>query len=158
MDQSSFENRIRALWPAMVRTARCVVRSRSDAEDAAAQAVLNCWQALPRLRREEGFEAWVMRACVNEARMILRRQKRIDLRDEFPDLCAEPEAPPSLRPLLGRLPQKDALVLTLMYYEDYTVDQIAAVLRVPRGTAASRISRARQKLKLILEQEGYPNE
>lgn len=159
MDQSSFEDRVRALWPAMVRAAACVVRNRSDAEDAAAQAVFNCWRALPRLRREELFDSWVLRACVNEARMTLRRRRRIDLREDFSDLRAEaPQTTRSLRPLILRLPEKDALALTLMYYEDYSVDRIAAVLGVPRGTAASRISRARKKLKVILEQEGYPNE
>lgn len=158
MDRLSFETRVRALWPAMVRAARCIVRDRSDAEDAAAQAVLNCWKALPGLRREEVFETWAMRACINEARMILRRRKRIELRDEMPEQCAEPHEPDTLRDVLLRLPQKDALVLTLMYYEDYTVDQIAAALGVPRGTVGSRISRARKKLKVILEQEGYPHE
>ena len=90
--------------------------------------------------------------------MILRRRKRADPREDFSDLPGPQEPPLSLQPLILRLPEKDALALTLMYYEDYSVDQIAAVLRVPRGTAASRISRARKKLKIILEQEGYPYE
>lgn len=158
MDRSSFETRVRALWPALVRTAWCIVRERSDAEDAAAQAVLNCWKALPGLRREELFETWAMRACLNEARMILRRRKRIELPGEIPEQAAEMREMDTLREMLRRLPQKDALVLTLMYYEDYSVDQIAKTLGIPRGTAGSRISRARRKLRTLLEQEEYPHE
>lgn len=158
MDRSSFETRVRALWPALVRTAQCIVRERGDAEDAAAQAVLNCWKALPGLRHEEVFETWAMRACINEARMILRRRKRIELPGELPEQAAEMREPDTLREKLLRLPQKDALVLTLMYYEEYSVDQIAAALSMPRGTVASRMSRARKKLRAILEQEGYPHE
>lgn len=157
MDRLSFETRVRALWPALVRTAQCIVRERGDAEDAAAQAVLNCWKALPCLRREEVFETWAMRACINEARMILRRRKRIELRDEMPEQAAEMREPDTLRDVLRRLSEKDALVLTLMYYEGYSVDQIATSLGIPRGTAASRISRARKKLRTLLEQEGYPH-
>ena len=41
MDRSGFEARVRALWPGMVRLARCVVSDQADAEDAAAQAVVD---------------------------------------------------------------------------------------------------------------------
>ena len=46
MDKIGFEARVRALWPGMVRLARCVTHSHADAEDAAAQAVLNCYRRL----------------------------------------------------------------------------------------------------------------
>lgn len=68
----------------MVRLARCVVSDQADAEDAAAQAVLNCYRRLSSLRREEAFDAWLMRACVNEARSILRRRARVELRGDWP--------------------------------------------------------------------------
>ena len=83
MDKQNFEQRVRILWPAMVRTARCLVRDASDAEDAAAQAVLRCWQNLPRLRDENAFEAWAMRACVNEAKTLLRKQRRVQPRSDL---------------------------------------------------------------------------
>ena len=179
MDKHTFEQRVRSLWPAMVRTARCLVRDTSDAEDAAAQAVLRCWQSLPRLRNESAFEAWVMRACVNEAKMILRRQRRVQPRSDLLQTMAQgsgdirpgdgllsggwpgdgwPGDEPTLCELLMRLPERDRLPLSLMYANDMPLERIAAVLGVPRGTAASRISRARKKLKAILEQEGYFHE
>ena len=156
MDKETFESRVRALWPALVRAARCVVRQPSDAEDAAAQAVCNCYAALPRLRDESRFDAWLMRACINEAKMILRRSRRVDLQSELPDIPqSAPQDAQSLAEWLALLPQKDRLALTLMYYNDLSLSQIAQALGVPQGTAASRISRARKKLKTILEQEGF---
>lgn len=59
MDKIGFEARVRALWPGMVRLARCVTHSHADAEDAAAQAVLNCYRRLASLRREDAFDAWL---------------------------------------------------------------------------------------------------
>lgn len=184
MDKQTFEQRVRNLWPAMVRTARCLVRDTSDAEDAAAQAVLRCWQNLPRLREENAFEAWVMRACVNEAKMILRKQRRVQPRSDLLQAMAQvsgdirsgngwagngwpddgwpddgwPGEEPTLHELLMRLPERDRLPLSLMYASDMPLERIAAVLGVPVGTAGSRISRARKKLKAILEQEGYFHE
>ena len=186
MDKQNFEQRVRILWPAMVRTARCLVRDASDAEDAAAQAVLRCWQNLLRLREENAFEAWAMRACVNEAKMILRKQRRVQPRSDLWQAMAHspgdarsegswsgggfagsgwpgdgwpsdgwPGDELTLHELLMRLPERDRLPLSLMYASDMPLNQIATALGVSRGTAASRISRARKKLKAILEQEGY---
>lgn len=156
MDRDTFARRASALWPGMVRVAACVLRNQSDAEDAAAQAVLRCYERLPSLRREESLEAWMMRTCVNQARTLLRRRGRFVLRDEWPEEAADaPKEGPALMPLLMRLKQKDRLVLVLMYYENQTVDEIARVLGVPRGTAASRIARARKRLRALWEEEAY---
>lgn len=154
MDRSGFEARVRALWPGLVRLARCVTHSEADAEDAAAQAVLNCYRRLASLRREDAFDAWLMRACLNEAHSILRRRKRTELRGDWPDLPAGEERKPELTPLLMRLPEKERVPLELMYFENYPLEEIAAVLGVPRGTAASRLSRGRRRLRAIIEEEG----
>lgn len=154
MDSDTFARRARALWPGMVRMAFCILKNQSDAEDAAAQTVLRCFERLPSLRREDALEAWMMRACVNQSRTFLRRRGRVVLRDEWPEEAAPaPREGPALMPLLMRLSQKDRVVLMLMYYENQTVDEIARVLGVPRGTAASRIGRARKRLRALWEEE-----
>ena len=53
-----------------------------------------------------------------------------------------------------RLPEKERVPLELMYFENYPLEEIAAVLGVPRGTAASRLSRGRRRLREIIEEEG----
>lgn len=156
MDRDAFGRRVSAIWPGMVRVAACVLRNQSDAEDAAAQAVLRCYERLPSLRSEDALEAWMMRACINQARTLLRRRGRVILRDEWPEEAADaPQERPALMPLLMRLKQKDRMVLVLMYYENQSVDEIARVLGVPRGTAASRITRARKRLRALWEEEAY---
>ena len=42
-------------------------------------------------------------------------------------------------------------VVVLHYYDDRTIDEIATLLDVPRGTAASAQSRALGKLRKVLE-------
>lgn len=154
MDRDAFARSAEALWPGMVRVAACVLRSQSDAEDAAAQTVLRCYERLSGLRREEALETWMMRACVNQARTLLRKRGRVELRDEWPEEEADaPQERPALMPLLTRLKKKDRMVLVLMYYENQSVDEIARVLGVPRGTAASRIARARKRLRALWEEE-----
>lgn len=72
-----------------------------------AQAVLNCYRRLASLRREDAFDAWLMRACLNEARNILRRRGRVELRGDWPDTPAGTDGGPELTPLLMRLDEKE---------------------------------------------------
>ena len=46
------------------------------------------------------------------------------------------------------------MAVTLFYYEDMSVEQIAKCLGVPKGTVKSRLSRARKQLKEMLCDEG----
>ncbi|MBQ9924200.1 MAG: sigma-70 family RNA polymerase sigma factor, partial [Clostridia bacterium] len=49
------------------------------------------------------------------------------------------------------LPVQDRYAVYLYYYEGYGVKEIGHLLKEPEGTVSSRLSRARKKLKTILE-------
>ena len=159
MDKATYGTKVSESFDELCRIAMCITRNRSDAEDAVSQAVLNCYEALPRLRNEAFFRTWLTRACINEARSILRRRRRVEPREDLPAPGRAPQpGETTLDDLLCRLPERDRLPLMLTYACGMRVDDLARALGVPRGTAASRVSRARKKLRLILEQEGFPHE
>jgi RNA polymerase sigma-70 factor (ECF subfamily) len=56
-----------------------------------------------------------------------------------------------VRDALGRLAPKLRAVIVLRFYEDLTLDEIAGVLRVPIGTAKSRLSRGLDDLERFIE-------
>ena len=58
-----------------------------------------------------------------------------------------------LQSLLARLPRADRLVLTLMYFEQYSTRQIAEMMGSNRAMVKMRALRARKKLKTIAERE-----
>lgn len=56
---------------------------------------------------------------------------------------------------VSALPTERRVVVTLFYYENMSVEQIAKCLRVPQGTVKSRLSRARKQLKeMLCDKEG----
>lgn len=141
----------------MYRAARAVLDSDADAEDAVSQAVLQAWQSLDRLKNREAVRPWLVKIAVNCAYAQRRKQRRVVYLDDLPQ---EPAAPPPARydglwEAVCALPPDRRAVVTLFYYEDMTVDEIAKLLRAPRGTVKSRLARARGQLKEMLqEQEG----
>ena len=52
---------------------------------------------------------------------------------------------------LGRLPEEQQSLLLLIGVEDLSYEEAARVLGVPIGTVMSRLSRARQRLRAMLE-------
>ena len=57
-----------------------------------------------------------------------------------------------------RLEEHQRTVVVLFYYEECTIREIAQVLEVSPGTVKSRLSRAREKLKQMLREEGNCSE
>ena len=52
---------------------------------------------------------------------------------------------------LFSLPPEDRMVIHLHYYEGYSTDEIARIVGQRPGTVRSRLSRARQRLKKLME-------
>lgn len=141
----------------MYRAARSVLNCDADAEDAVAQAVLQAWQSLDKLQNKSAVRPWLIKIAVNCAFALRRKQKKVVYLDDLPQ---EPAAQPpqdysGLWEAVSALPCERRVVVTLFYYEDMSVEQIAKCLAVPAGTVKSRLSRARAQLKEMLqEQEG----
>ena len=122
-----------------------------DAQDAVGQAVLLAWQSLDRLRDPEALRAWLVKISVNCARQLNRRSRReVYLEDLPPQAAAREDPRPELWDAVLSLPRDQRAAVVLYYYEDLPVADIASLLRVPAGTVKSRLSRARDKLRLAL--------
>ena len=142
---------------AMYRAARSLLPSDADAEDAVGEAVLLAWQAFPRLRDQSAARAWLVKITVTCARAQRRRAGRVTCLEDLEGVAGAYHDPaPTLWDAVCRLPEEQRSVVTLFYYEDWTVAQIARQLRVPQGTVKSRLSRAREKLRTMLGEEESP--
>ena len=133
----------------LYRAALAILGSAQEAEDAVQDAFLALWTKAPRDLRDEG--AWLMRVLVNNCRSRLRsawKRETQPLLEELPAL--EPEERPLLEELRA-LPPQDRAVIHLHYYEGYSTQEIARMLRCRPGTVRSRLSRAREKLRAMLE-------
>lgn len=141
----------------MYRAARAVLDRDADAEDAVSQAVLQAWQSLDKLRDKSAVRPWLVKIAVNCAYAQRRKQGKVVYLEDLPEEPAAPEAPRQvgLWEAVCALPAERRVVVTLFYYEDMSVEQIAKCLGEPRGTVKSRLSRARKQLKeMLCDEEG----
>ncbi len=111
---------------------------------------------LRRIATRVGFHYWKSQARIEEREEALK-ETNLNL-TAAPKTLTPSEAADKLHQLLGKLPPADRLVLTLFYFEDCDVKEIAARSGWNRALVKVRLHRARKKLKALLEEAGMGRE
>ncbi len=137
-----------------------VLGQAQEAQDAAQDALVRAWRALPQFRGESKFATWLYRitvnTCLNRQRSLRPQLQQVDA-DDVIDGLADPDADPQANALsreqnaaiwaaVERLPEKYRLVLTLFYQQELSYQEIAELLSLPLGTVKAHLNRARQAL------------
>jgi RNA polymerase sigma-70 factor (ECF subfamily) len=146
------------------RLAVVLTGSAAEAEDAAQEALVKAWRALPRFRVDEPFRPWLLRIVANEARNRRRSLGRRAHLHERAAAGSAGDAAPSPEELtvaaddrgrllreLSSLPEEARLVLTCRYLLELSETETAAALGVRQGTVKSRTARALDRLRTIHE-------
>ena len=97
-------------------------------------------------------KAWLMQVTANECRDLLRSawwKRTVPLEDAVH--VPQTRADETIH-LLQTLDPKYRVVLYLHYYEQYTTQEIAKLLKIPMGTVSTRLKRGRDQLKLLLKE------
>ena len=154
MDQEKlFLETVRENRDRMFRIAMSLLHAGADAEDAVSAAVEATWKHFHSIRNPEALSAYMTRSVVNAARDELRRRKRtVPLETVEQTLTAEDRQDP-LFEYICELEEKYRLPLILRMQERMTEKEIAAALRIPRGTVSTRINRALTILKEQMSKE-----
>ncbi len=131
--------------------------NKSDSEDITQEVFIKLLENMERVKDDEGYlKAWLIRVTVNLCRDYnksswYKRVKGFDGNEsEIPWEMEEL----SLWEELSQLKPVDRNIIYLYYYEGYKIHEIAGILNLRENTVSSRLTRARKKLRTILEREG----
>jgi RNA polymerase sigma-70 factor (ECF subfamily) len=145
--------------PALRRYAFALLRDRDRADDLVQDTLeraLSRWL----LRRPDGdLRAWLFTILRNLHVSSWRRDRRrgaVLALDEaaMPAVAARQDAALEIHDVLAaldQLPEEQKSLLLLVGVEDFSYDDAARILGMPIGTVMSRLSRARQRLRAIVE-------
>lgn len=132
-----------------------------DASDVTQQVFLKVFRTIQQFSGGSRFETWLHRVTVNECLQHLRSRSR---RPEV-TLATEPVAEGSsvdaaessevLQIALDRLEPDLRTIFVLREVEELNYAEIAATLDLSAGTVASRLNRARTRLKELLTELGW---
>ena len=159
-DRHAFAQLYRAHYPAV---AGYLYRRTGDthiAEDLVSEVFISVLRYLPRYRqRNIPFKYWLYRIATNKANRWAKKHKRSAKNIQYNEAIVDPASESDLNTrqdsqrainALLNLPPNFQSVIALYHIEELSIEQISLVLKCKPGTVKSRLSRARQALRIII--------
>jgi RNA polymerase sigma-70 factor (ECF subfamily) len=173
-DPAACEALVRELGGQMLTIARRYLQNEQDCEDAVQEAFLSAFGAIERFEGNSELGTWLHRIVVNACLMKLRgrsRRHEISVETLLPTFDQSGHHSPPIRPWRGTpidhllrdetrttvrrcidmLPDEYRTVLLLRDIEQLSTEDTAGVLNATPGTVKTRLHRARQALRTLLE-------
>ena len=127
--------------------ARLILRDSELARDAVQEGLIRAWRDLPALRDVDRFDAWLRRVVIHACLDLARRRRRQVIEvalaaSDAPAVSDESSrvaARDQIEQALGQLEPGHRAVVALHYLFDMPLPEVAALLRIPVGTAKSRL-------------------
>lgn len=147
----------------VLRTAYLYVKDYSTAEDIFQEVFLKVNEKKSTFREESSIRTWIFRITINCCKDYLKSAyyRRVNVIEEIPETVTnyeeieeqilKKEETKRIRTLLLMLPNKYREVLICIYYAQLSMKETAVCLHISEGTVKSRLSRAKNKMKKLLE-------
>ena len=170
----AFEQLIKDYKKSAYNIALRVMRNVEDAEDASQEALIKIYKNINNFNMESTFKVWMYRIVVNTC-IDFKRRKTInaisidetidlgsgrELQREITDESSNPDAliernydTQLVNDAINMLEDDFKTIIILRDIKGFTYDEVSQILNCNLGTVKSRLSRARKKLKEILEKE-----
>jgi RNA polymerase sigma-70 factor (sigma-E family) len=143
-----------AASPQLRRTAFLLCGNWHTAEDLVQTTLAKVFVSWRKIRRGDAVRAYAARTLVNTYLADKRSKRSAEIpTDRLPERPVEPYAPETRMVVLGvlaTLPPRARTVVVLRYWEDLSVEQVAAVLGCSPGNVKSLAAGALGKLRAVL--------
>ncbi|MBK9043609.1 MAG: RNA polymerase sigma factor [Saprospiraceae bacterium] len=134
-----------------------VLQNHEDAEEVAQDVFVKVFNSLKNFQQKSNFKTWLYRIVYNESINRLRsRKKRVPLVDLNEKTTLHLFDPGSIndssdeikfiQKAIQNLPETERIILSLYYYEDMPVKEIAKITELTETNVKTRLFRSRQKL------------
>jgi RNA polymerase sigma-70 factor (ECF subfamily) len=138
-----------------------ILRNAEDAEETVQDAFFNAFKKIHQYKGDSKFASWFLKIVYNLS-LTKTRKKRIstvELNDHIDtdyrnqntgannwDLIIQEDRETYVRQAIDKLPEDDALILTLFYISDNSIPEICDLTGWSQSSAKVKLHRARQKL------------
>lgn len=164
-ERSAFDELIRSWERRLFYYVRRLVATEEDAWQVLQEVWLQVVRGVHALRDPHRLPFWLYSVARNNAMSHLRRtysRERGDATPRIATVQADEQARFEMADFvhhgLAQLSETDREILTLFFLRDLSVNDVAELLRIPPGTVKSRLHKAKQSLRAVLEIEGAYDE
>lgn len=142
-----------------------ITNNREEAEEAAQDAFVNAWRALPKFHGEAKFSTWLYRIAYNSAISMVRKKQHhfadidtaqipegniTDMRHGLSEL-SRLQRKEFIRQALDQLSGDDAGLLQMYYFDELSISEIEAVTGWSTSNIKVKLHRTRKALYKVLQ-------
>ncbi len=164
-DQDAFRVLVERYEETVTVTVVSMLGRTSEVDDVLQEVFIQFYRSLERFRGDASVRTYLKRIAINKALDVLRRRKRffgrflsrddddVHLNETAPgqEPVEASERKQLVRRAIASLPPNYRAVITLRLIDGFSTEEAAQMLNIPYGTVLSRLNRANQKLKVILQ-------
>jgi len=130
-----------------------LLKNKQDAEDAMSEVFMRLYKTDKMFESYEHEKAWLIAVakniCFDSFRNFWRKVRSLDLAKDTSEIIKTDET----LALVAKLPKIQRLSIYLHYYAGYSLEEMSRILNIKENTLKSHLHRARQNLKLEIENE-----
>lgn len=149
----AFSTLIKMYEKDLYRVSIAITKNEDDALDCIQETILQAYTSIKTLKNNEYFKTWLIKILINKCNALLQKNKKlIELNSYMIEKnTIEDVSRLDIKNSVESLDEDLKLIVVLYYYEDLSIKDIAESINIPEGTVKSRLSRARSKLKEMLD-------
>lgn len=153
-DETAAEQLVAAVWPGCFRLAATIIGDWSLAQDAAQEACVIVHRKIRSLRNVGAFDAWLFRIVMRESTRVRSRHKVTGQPTYESCFGSDGTLKLDVWRALADLSPELRDVTVLFYFDDLKTAEIAAILGIAHPTVRTRLLRARERLRGLLDDYG----
>lgn len=144
----------------MLSVCRLYIKDLHHAEDVMLTGFFKVFTHLKDFKNEGSFEGWVRRIMIRESITFLRKQNKLEFRDEmiemdgsnFNNINSNLEVS-EIQKMIDSLPEGYRVIFVMFAIEGYKHSEIAETLNISEGTSKSQLFKARKMLQQKLMEQ-----
>lgn len=144
-----------------------MVKHKEEAEEITQDTFIKAYKSLHRFKGDSKFSTWIYRVAYNTCLDVIKKNKKhqsnvpideyteheVKTIDNALDIMEAKERSALIKNCIEKLPSEDAFLMTLYYYEELSLDEIADITSLKANNVKVKLFRSRKKLASILKQE-----
>lgn len=160
-DKEAFTEIILSIKNDLYKIAKIRINNNDDIEDIIQETMIEAYKCIKKLKEPKKFKQWTISILINRCNKFYTKKYRDESNleefnfDTYKNINISNEIEDNLNfyYLISELKYEERIIALLYYMEKYTADEIADILKMNKNTIRTHLSRARQKLKNILDKE-----
>jgi RNA polymerase sigma-70 factor (TIGR02954 family) len=155
-DEEAFLKLMQLYKVDLYKTALSYLKNEHEALEALQEVTYRAYKSIAKVQETAYFKTWLIRIMINYCNDQLKKNKRVILNEEVLQAqgISENHDELELKDALLALDERSREILTLKYFHDLKIKEIASSMECPEGTVKTWLNKALKSLRGKLEEKG----